>query len=198
MSSLWDYTQSLGVKILTSTEVESLNDEGQTVAIQTKDIMFKAKKAIVCTNAFTKNLFPELEITPGRGQVLITKPIPNLPFKGVFHMDEGFYYFRNFEDRVLFGGGRNLDFEGEATTSFDLNHEILNTLKEKLKSIIIPQFDFEIEHEWTGIMAFGNTKTPIIKKYSPNIHLGVRLNGMGVAIGSELGNNLSELVSTEI
>ena len=50
--------------------------------------------------------------------MLITKPIKNLHIKGTFHLDKGYYYFRNIDDRILFGGGRNLDFKTEETTEF--------------------------------------------------------------------------------
>ena len=198
MSSLWNYVQSLGVKILTSTEVLDIKDEQNYSEVRCKNISFSAKKVVICTNAFTKTLFPALELNPGRGQVLITKPIENLPFKGVFHVDEGYYYFRNYGKRVLFGGGRNLDFEGETSTEFSLNEKIFNVLESKLREIIIPGFDFEIEHKWAGIMAFGGTKVPILEKVSKNVLLGVRLNGMGVAIGSKLGEELSERIIIEL
>ena len=61
------------------------------------------------------------QVKPARAQVLITKPIENLDIKGTFHLDKGYYYFRNIENRILFGGGRNLDFEGETTTEFNSN-----------------------------------------------------------------------------
>ena len=50
--------------------------------------------------------------------MLITKPLENLHFRGTFHLDKGYYYFRNIDQRILFGGGRNLDFETEETTEF--------------------------------------------------------------------------------
>ena len=42
-------------------------------------------------------------------------------------------------------------------------------------------------------MAFGKTKEPIVKKLSDNITVGVRLGGMGVAIGTLVGEELAEL-----
>jgi len=71
-----------------------------------------AKRAAFCTNSLIANLFPEDfgEFVPGRGQIILTKPIKNLKLKGTFHMDDGFYYFRSIHDRILIGGGRNLDF----------------------------------------------------------------------------------------
>jgi glycine/D-amino acid oxidase-like deaminating enzyme len=204
MRSLIRKAQSMGVEMLTGVEVLEMEDQSEKVNVWVRSqaqntlnqqkFAFEAQQVGVCTNAFTKSLFPELFITPGRGQVLITKPITNLPFKGTFHYDEGFYYFRNVENRVLFGGGRNQDFENEATTEFALTNTIMNDLKFKLKNIILPHHSFEIEQEWAGIMGFGETKEPILKKHSPRVSLGVRMGGMGVAIGSLIGEELAGLM----
>ena len=95
---------------------------------------------------------------------------------------------------MLFGGGRNIDFEKETTTDFTLNEKIQNDLIEKLHTIILPNQSFGIDMQWSGIMAFGKNKNPIIAQHSNHIFLGVRMGGMGVAIGSEVGNALSEMV----
>ena len=42
-------------------------------------------------------------------------------------------------------------------------------------------------------MAFGDTKEPILKPISKNVFAGVRLGGMGVAIGSMVGEKLADL-----
>jgi glycine/D-amino acid oxidase-like deaminating enzyme len=75
-----------------------------------------------------------------------------------------------------------------------LNQVIQQSLIEKLQTIILPNQDFEIDLQWTGIMAFGPTKKPIIAPYSENVWVGVRMGGMGVAIGSEVGYILSEMI----
>lgn len=203
MHSLWQYANSLGVMVLTGAEVNNISDTGNgavvavnQLTIQKKIAFVANKKAIICTNAFAKQFMPNEDITPGRGQVLITKPIDNLPFKGIFHFDEGYYYFRNYGNRVIFGGGRNLDFAAEATTEIAYNQQILSHLKHKLQTLILPNTPFEIDMEWAGIMAFGTTdKMPILKKISPHIVAGVRLGGMGVAIGSILGEQIYELIT---
>jgi gamma-glutamylputrescine oxidase len=194
VKNLLKLAYSKEITVLTGVNVVAIEDNENIVKIKTKNITFEAKKVAVCTNAFTKSLYPELEIKPGRGQVLITKPIKELKVKGQFHMDEGYYYFRNVGDRILFGGGRNLDFKKEETTEFSLNEMILNTLEDKLKNIILPNLEYEIDMKWTGIMAFGTEKVPILKKHSQNIALGVRMGGMGVAIGSLVGEELAELL----
>lgn len=199
MKSLLAYVQSLGVTIINGATVKGFEDtqQGVTVSVhhttQKELIPFSTKRLVICTNAFTRQFFPNLDLSPGRGQVLVTQPISFLPFKGIFHFEEGYYYFRNIGDRVIFGGGRNLDFKSETTTEFAANQSILEHLKEKLHAIILPNTPFEIDMNWSGIMAFGKHKKPLIQQVSPNVVLGVRLSGMGIAIGSNLGEQLAAL-----
>ncbi|KAN0007339.1 hypothetical protein ACTFIU_000538 [Dictyostelium citrinum] len=162
----------------------------------TKPMEFHCKKLAICTNAFTGDLIDGIDITPGRGQVLITDPIPGLQLKGIYHFDEGYYYFREKDGCILFGGGRNLDFKTEATTEFKLNPMILNKLYQLLQDHIIPNTRFTVNTVWCGIMAFGKDKKPIIQFHngSKNVVLGVRMGGMGVAIGSLVGKLLSDML----
>ena len=202
MKSLMGYANHLGVTLLTGCEVEELEDQGGKVSVKAKGIdgwAFSAGQVGVCTNAFTPKLLGNRlpkELNPGRGLVLATAPIEGLPFQGVFHLDEGFFYFRNHGNRVLFGGGRNLDFEGEETTDFGTNPRIYRVLEEKLRTVILPNFaDIEITDVWSGVMGFGQDKQPIEESLSPRLHLAVRLGGMGVAIGSRLGEGLADRMS---
>lgn len=201
MRTLIDLCMSKGIEIKTGCDVSRVEDGGNAANVIVKhsylnqEIAFSAQQVAICTNAFTKHLYPETELHPGRGQVLITKPIEGLKFKGVFHFDEGYYYFRRLGDRVLFGGGRNQDFEGERSTEFAYNPKVQGDLLDKLKTVILPDTPFEIEDWWTGIMAFGDTKFPILKQHSPHVYIGVRMGGMGVAIGSKIGEQLALLMN---
>ncbi len=194
MQSLSALCSSKGVQIFTNTNVHSLEEENQVVSVNCEAITFKAKHVFLCTNAFTKKFLPDEEIEPGRGQVVVTKPIEQLKIKGIFSFDEGYYYFRNINNRIIFGGGRNLDFEGESTTQFGSNPPILHKLKQYLEETILYQTPFEIDYHWSGIMAFGGKKQALIKKVSERIYVGARLNGMGVAIGSKVAKKLLTLL----
>ncbi len=66
-----------------------------------------------------------------------------------------------------------------------------------MKDVILPNTNFEIEHRWSGIMGVGHQKKAIVKKVSEHITCGVRLGGMGVAIGSWVGKELAELMSND-
>jgi len=193
MNALWLHAQKLGARILTGAEVQHFQDFEQSIELHLqKDFRIKASKLVVCTNAFASQFFPNLEITAGRGQVLMTKPLPTpLPFKGTFHLDEGYYYFRDYYNRVLLGGGRNIDLVGETTTEFALTDIIQQDLHKKLKEIILPNQPFEIDTAWAGIMAFSADKQPIVQQIQPDIWLVARLNGMGVALASQLAEEVA-------
>ena len=185
--------QKLGVKILNNISVESFVGLNTSVEVKTDRINFKTNKLFIATNGFANQLLAE-NVQPARAQVLITKPIENLQIKGTFHLDKGYYYFRNIDNRILFGGGRNLDFKTEETAEFGQTAIIQNELDKILKETILPNTPFEIAHRWSGIMGVGSQKKAIVKQHSDNVFCGVRLGGMGVAIGSLVGKELAELI----
>lgn len=192
---LADFAQKTGVEIISGVHVNALKDLKNGVELNTGFGVFKCRKCIVAINGFAKELLKIRDVAPARAQVLITKPIKNLKIKGTFHYDEGFYYLRNIDGRILFGGGRNLDFAGETTTELNVTPKIQNQLEHLLKTVILPKQQFVVEHRWAGIMGVGSEKKPIIKNYSANIVCAVRMGGMGVAIGSLVGKEAALLVS---
>ncbi len=189
----------LGVEIINGFEVKKLQDEGQNVTIiSSNDIHFNCKRVIIATNGFAKQLLPEYDVKPARAQVVITNPIKNLKLKGSFHFDGGFYYFRNIGTRVLFGGGRNLDFKTEETTEFGLTQLVQNKLENLLDTMILPNTKYSIDMRWSGIMGVGPQKKSIVKATSKNTFCAVRMGGMGVAIGSLVGEEVAKMVSESL
>mgnify|MGYP006187417863 FL=1 len=63
------------------------------------------------------------------------------------------------------------------------------------KEVIFPGKELEWDMEWTGIMAFGPKKSPLIQTIGKRTAVAVRLGGMGVAIGWQVGKELSRLLS---
>ena len=87
-----------------------------------------------------------------------------------------------------------MDLKKENTSIFGVNAEIKKVLIENLKKYILPNSPFKIEKEWSGIMAFGPNKLPLIKRHSARIAVGVRLGGMGIAIGFVIGNKTTAIL----
>ncbi len=200
LNRLIDLCQQNHIRIITGANITQFEEANNLLRVKvtssfTSELTFTCKQLAICTNAFTKDLLPDVDVTPGRGQVLITSPIEGLSLQGTFNFDEGYYYFRNFGNRILFGGGRNLDFEKEKTTTFELNPQIQEKLEYYLSEIIAPGKKFHITDRWTGIMGFGKEKLPEVKRITPHISIGIKLNGMGVALGSKIGHELAGVVT---
>jgi gamma-glutamylputrescine oxidase len=196
MENLLQKTLTKGVKILNNIIVEEFTDRNGMVEVTTDKFQMETRKLLIASNGFASK-FGITEVKPARAQVLVTKPIPGLKIKGTFHMDKGYYYFRNIDNRILFGGGRNLDFKTEETTEMVQTELIQNRLQELLKRTILPNTPFEVEQRWSGIMGVGDTKAPVLKHLSENVVCGVRLGGMGVAIGSITGQDLANLATKQ-
>lgn len=193
MQTLIAKARSLGVEIFFGAEVLAYQTQNKQVKISGAHFEINAKKILIATNAFAKQLIPNLSIVPGRGQVLITKPIQNIKFNSTFHYQKGYFYFRNIDNRILIGGGRNLFFEQEESTEMHNTENILSSLKILLSDKICPDQPIEIDYAWSGIMAFGEQLQPIIEKIAEGVFVAVRCNGMGIAMGSKTGESLAKL-----
>lgn len=181
-----------GVQILFNTELFSFENKN-TIILKTNTSNITTQKLLVTNNAFAKKLFNDLDLKPGRGQIIVTSEVKDLKLKGNFHYDKGYYYFRNIDNRVLIGGGRNLDFKAEETFENGETEIVQKELRRLLSEVILPNDDYKIEYSWSGTMAFGNEITPIVKQLQNNIYCAVRCNGMGVAMGSLLAEDLVQL-----
>jgi len=197
VQALLHRVQGMGVNVLNAVDVYAIEDRGNKIELRSNlPFSLTTSQLLLCTNAFTRNLLSELDIIPARGQVLLTSPIKNLPLKGTFHSDEGYYYFRNLGDRVLLGGARNKAFADESTTDMRTSEFIQQELEKYLTEVILPNFQqqYYIEHRWAGIMAFGREKMPIVKQVSGNIFCAVRMSGMGVALAPVVAQQVTEMM----
>ncbi len=191
MHALYHKCISAKIQFLFATEMLEWTSSANEVNILTNFGELKAKQMFLCTNGFASKYFSQ-ELKPARAQVLVTKPLRH-SISGTFHSDRGYYYFRDIGNCILIGGGRNLDFHGETTTKFEKNQRIRQAILDKLTHELLPNQPFEIAYEWSGIMGVGSEKTPLIRSLNKNVHAGVRMGGMGLAIGSAVGAELSKL-----
>ncbi|WP_034260040.1 NAD(P)/FAD-dependent oxidoreductase [Altibacter lentus] len=196
MVTLLQKASKEGILVLNCSKIESFEQKNGEILLKTSNSEdISVASLFIATNGFAAQFMND-DVQPARAQVLITKPIANLTLKGTFHLDKGYYYFRNIQNRILLGGGRNLDFKAEETSEAGLTALVQDRLEELLATTIIPDQTFEIDTRWSGIMGVGGQKKPILKELSPNVYCGVRLGGMGVAIGSSVGQQLANLHHT--
>ncbi len=184
--------QSMGVDVITQVEATGYEKSKGIIELTTSlPFNLTANQLLVCTNGFAKQLLPQIDVQPVRGQVLVTSPIKKLPFRGAFHFDEGFYYFRNLGNRVLLGGARNKALEAENTGNIITTPVIQTELESFLKEIVLPKHHYTIEHRWSGIMGMGDEKFPVVKKIEKNIYCAVRMSGMGVALAPVVAESIA-------
>lgn len=184
--------QAAGVTILNGINVNGYTRlDGRVVLHTDKQYDLSATNLLVCNNAFASAILPGIDVVTARGQVLLTDEIPNLSFRGTFHSDEGFYYFRNHGKRILLGGARNEDFEGETTDNMHTTPAIQDALELFLKKHILPSTPYTVSDRWSGIMAMGKEKLPIVREIEPNVFCAVRMSGMGVALTPVTGEKIA-------
>lgn len=199
MQALLQLARSLGIHLLNGVGVSGFETAEYGIRVQTdREFGFESGHLLICNNGFARQLLPELDVEPARAQVLITEPLGELPFAGSFHYDRGYYYFRDVGGRVLFGGGRNLDLAGENTAEFGLTEPIQQRLEQLLRDMILPGRDFRIGQRWSGIMGLGSSKSSIIRLVAPRVSCAVRMGGMGIAIGTQVGEAAADLVLEQL
>lgn len=198
MRSLTNMARYADVEIITGLGVGAVMDTGDGAEVLLDNgFTVKVGHVHVATNGFARQLLPELDVLPARAQVLITSPIDGLRVRGTFHMDAGYYYFRNIGDRILLGGGRNLDIAGESTSETGLTDVIQQRLEQLLRELIIPGTPHRIAHRWSGVMGVGGTRDALISPISDHVSYGVRLGGMGVALGCLVGLESAQMILGE-
>lgn len=183
-----------GIEFRWDTNIEEIDTESDRITTQS-GYQFQSDRLIVATNAFTSKILPKQKITPGRGYAFITNELAIMEWKGTFHYNKGYVYFRNIgEQQILLGGGRNVAYEEEATSDFGVNEAIKNYLVKFANEVLELEEGWKIEQEWSGIMGFTDSKSYLLENIGSNCVLAAGLSGMGVALGMNLGKKAAGLV----
>lgn len=180
-----------GVEIINGVKILGIEEDGSGHGFRLDFNFgyFEARTVLVAGNAFAKELLEDLDVSPKVNRVLVTEEILGLRFEGSCHYDRGYVYLRRLENRMLIGGGRQW---AKGYSDGD-SEEVKTKLVEFLGNHIEGCKDVEIEYNWIGHLGVGASRDPIVKTVKPGLHVGVRMGGMGVAIGREIGVKLARL-----
>ncbi|MCU0375113.1 MAG: FAD-binding oxidoreductase [Chitinophagaceae bacterium] len=166
-------------------------------------ISLRTATIIWATNAGLGGL-PALagRVVPARGQVLLSPPVAGLSLRGTFHYDEGYYYFRNLQNRLLIGGARNIAFTDEETlepaTTPQIGNALLNFVRQHLPQVAPALPHKEEWLHWAGIMGMTPNKQPILEKIAANEWALLACNGMGVALTPIAAQQLARQVLSSL
>lgn len=184
---------SLGVELYGGVHVMSFEEAKNRVEVVSNEGQWISENLIITTNAFACDLLPLLDVQPKRNQVIVSKPLKH-DLKATYHAEKGYIYFRPIDERILIGGMRHLFPHSENTTERENTDEVVSALHNFASEKILNGRPFELDMQWSGIIAMGNKKSPIIERYSERVGVAVRMGGMGVAIGTSVGREITELM----
>jgi glycine/D-amino acid oxidase-like deaminating enzyme len=182
------------IQIFNGVEVFSYIERNSAVELETSVGIWNSNQVAFCTSSFHSNLFQEERMHTKRNQVVVTKPISDLKLNGTFHHQQGFNYFRNIDGRILMGGMRHLFPNTESTGVQGNTEEVKQSLMDFIQQKIHTYSPVELDLAWSGILGVGEDERPVVKQVSSNVYLGARLGGIGVAIGSLIGEELAQLM----
>lgn len=149
----------------------------------------RARRMIFATNGYSGEEHFREDLVRAKNQVYLTNAY-NIPLSGTYHASQGFIYFRKVEGRLLIGGARHKDANAH---SAEYNHEIEDYLMDFVRRNLPSGESLRFERRWIGFLGVGQSKYPIIKPLGDRMYAAVRLGGMGVAIGAEVGRKVAEM-----
>lgn len=195
MWSLQNMARDLGIVVLGGIDVKGWEATEDGIRVSTASgHHFQTKRLGLATNGFTPRLVAGLDLQPARNQVYVTEQIPGLSWDHCLHVHQGYIYARRLGQRILIGGARHLDRAGENTDQAGTTEQIQTYLRNFLSTHFSIAPDVQFVQSWSGTMGIGTEKLPIIQELEENIFAAVRLGGMGVAIGSLVGDQLAQLM----
>lgn len=185
----------LGIQVFNGVEITGYSEQEDEIFLQSSAGNWKTKRVAFCTSAFHSHLFSDLKMSSKRNQVIVTKPIDGLMLNGTFHHHKGYNYFRNIDGRILMGGMRHLFPNTENTNIQGNTKELVDALNDFIQTKIHTFSAIEIDLAWSGILGVGFDERPVVKQISNRVFVGARLGGIGVAIGSLIGEELAAIIT---
>lgn len=161
-------------------------------------------RVIVATNAFTRDLLPELSaITPCQSQIMVTEHVPDRARGRIVTSDNGPVFFNQpiegaYDGRapLLMGGGDDRPMRDPASRrrSPRVHARLL-----ELRDSFYPELSGQPPSaEWTGPMAFTPDGLPCIGFMRPGLVIAAGYNGYGGSYTTVAGHLAAEMAMTNV
>lgn len=181
----------LGVHYHRGVAVDSIERDRHVVIASNGEIAYQ--QLCVCTNSLAADLLEGLDVQPVSNIVgyFDTQSVPQ--WRSCYHLHKGYLYFRKVNNRYsLLGGGRHI-LDTDYKNGLPDDERVKSYLRDVLGQLtdgVVGDF----EGYWSGLLGVGKDKMPIIQAVGDDIYCGAKLGGMGVAIGSYMGQRMAGLV----
>jgi glycine/D-amino acid oxidase-like deaminating enzyme len=162
-----------------------------------------ARRVIVATNAFTRELLPEMRsISPRQSQIMVTEHALDRARGRIITTEHGPAFFnqpragaRNGRAPLLFGGGNDRPMKNPASRRRSLGvHYLLLRLRDRYYPELCGQ---PPTSEWIGPMAFTPDGLPAVGFVRPGVILAAGFNGYGGSYTTAAGQASAEMALTD-
>jgi glycine/D-amino acid oxidase-like deaminating enzyme/CRP-like cAMP-binding protein len=180
--------------------IETLSEDEHRVECAEGSIV--ARRVIVATNAFTRELLPELkEIRPHQSQVMVTEGAPDRVRGRIVTSDRGPVFFNQPRQGasagrapLLMGGGDDRPMKNPSSRrrSNKIHQQLL-----RMRDAFYPELTGRPpSSEWVGPMAFTPDQLPCIGFLRPGIVVAAGFNGYGGSYCTAAGIAAVEMVKS--
>jgi glycine/D-amino acid oxidase-like deaminating enzyme len=193
-----------GVALYTRTRVRRIlsADAGRHRVVTSRGTI-AARRVIVATNAFTRDLLPELApIEPYQSQIMVTEHVPDRVRGRIVTSEAGPVFFnqpmegaRDGRAPLLLGGGEDRPMHNAASRrrSPSVHAQLL-----RLRDSFYPELAGQPPStEWTGPMAFTPDGLPCIGFLRPGLVIAAGFNGYGGSYSTVAGHLAGEMAMTD-
>lgn len=159
--------------------------------------LVRARTLVIATNAYAPRLCEPLAklIAPRRGQMLSTAPLEREVAPCPTYANWGYHYWRQTQDgRLVIGGWRDLDLDGEVGFETRLTPRIQTAIEQGLRDLV-PE-GAAIEHRWAGTMGFARDGRPLVGWLDASRHLAIcaGFTGHGMGMAAACTQDLADLL----
>ena len=192
-----------GVELYTRVEVRHVHSVGPDAhLVETQEGTIRARRVIVATNAFTREIFPELEeIHPRQSQVMVTEGAPDRVRGRIVTSEQGPVFFNqpregagNGHAPLLLGGGDDRPMKHPSSRRRSrVVHDKLLALRDRFYPELRGQ---PPSSEWTGPMGFTRDELPCIGFLRDGVVVAAGFNGYGGSYTTAAGFAAAEMVTS--
>jgi len=192
---------SRGVELYTHLRVEAFASRGPAEhEVTTAEGRVVARRVVVATNAFTRELLPEVSIAPYQSQVMVTEHAPDRARGRIVTSELGPVYFnqprsglRGDRAPLLFGGGDDRPMQNpRSRRRSSVVHRLLLELRDRFYPELRGQ---PPSTEWVGPMGFTPDQLPAIGVLRPGVIVAAGFNGYGGSYTTAAGEAAASLAA---
>lgn len=190
--------EARGARIFTNSPLTSAWWTGSAWEARVNGGLARARTLVIATNAYAPQLCPVLTplIAPRRGQMLATAPLDRRVAECPTYAQWGYQYWRQLADgRLLIGGWRDLDLDGETGFETEPTPKIQAGIEQGLYELA-PE-GAEIVARWAGTMGFARDGRPLIGWLDAEHHLAIAagFTGHGLGMAAACSLDLCQLLT---